>query len=186
MQKGSFMISQTDEYKKLINHRLEENMKSFKLLFEIKHYGNCISIMCQELDQIIRLLFLLNSIPSERKQFMESSINSQKWYRLNSDNKKEHISDEMLLKFTETLREWDKSIYEFGFSFKSLSNNFNYGSKNPIKSMSEQDREKLHSYITEYHNRDFPDDFTLDDLIPVLPDIIERISTNLQSYMERL
>jgi hypothetical protein len=121
------MISENDEYKKMINHRLEENIKSFKLLYGIKHYGNCISIMCQELDQIIRLLFLLNSSSNEKKQFINSSINNHKWYIVNSLNKKENITDEMLLKFTETLNGWDKSIYEFGFSFKSLSNNFNYG-----------------------------------------------------------
>jgi hypothetical protein len=180
------MISENDEYKKMINHRLEENVKSFKLLYGIKHYGNCISIMCQELDQIIRLLFLLNSSSNEKKQFINSSINNHKWYIVNSLNKKENITDKMLLKFTETLNGWDKSIYEFGFSFTSLSNNFNYGSKDPIKSMNEADRKKLSDYIIEYHIKDFPEDFSLDDLIPVLPMIIKTISSKLKSYMKKI
>jgi hypothetical protein len=142
--------------------------------------------MCQELDQIIRLLFLLNSSPSNRKQFMESSVNSHRWYIINSENKKEFLSDEVLLKFAETLSGWNRSIYEFGFSFDKLTNGFNYGSRDPIKGMSELDRSKLSNYICEYHVNDFPNDFTLDDLIPILPMIIEKISIQLKTYMEKI
>jgi hypothetical protein len=183
---GRKMIPQNEEYKKLINHRLAENVKSFKLLFDIQHYGNCISIMCQELDQVISLLFLLNSNSDDKKLFINSSINSQKWYVLNRENKKEYITDEMLVKFAESLKGWDKSIYEFGLSFGSLSKNFNYGSRDPIKSMNDFERDKLYSYIKEYHNNDFKRDFSLNELIPVLPLIIEEISKKLKIYMEKI
>jgi|GEM_PF-3999989 hypothetical protein len=180
------MISQNEEYKTLIGHRLQENMKSFKLLFDIQHYGNCISIMRQELDQLIRLLFLLHSNPEEKKQFIYSSINSQKWYIVGKDGRKEYITEDMLLRFAETLEGWERSIYEFGFSFGDLSANFNYGSRDPIKSMNDFDRQKLRKYITEYHIKDFPGDFSLSDLIPALPSIIEAISDKLKLYMEKI
>jgi len=180
------MISQRDEYKQLIEHRLKENIKSFELLFGLKHYGNCISILCQELDQIVRLLFLLNSRAEDRRLFMESSINSHKWFRMNSENKKELITEEILLKFTDTLNGWDRAVYEFGFAFNNLSSNFNYGSKDPIKSMSDVDRQNLYKYITEYHVKDFPREFTLGDLVPILPAIIKLISKNLLAYLEML
>jgi hypothetical protein len=180
------MITQVEEYKKLISHRLDENMKSFKLLFDMKHYGNCISIMCQELDQIMKLLFLLNRNKTERKQFMESSIESHKWFILNKENKKEYITDDDIAKYSESLSGWDKSIYEFGLAFGHLTNSFNYGSKDPIKSMNEIYRNMLYDYIREYHNANYPKDFTLDDLIPVLPNIFDSISLHLQSYMNEL
>lgn len=180
------MITANDEYKKLIGHRLEENIKSFKLLFEIKHYGNCISIMCQELDQVISLLFLLNSNGYNKKTFIQSSINSQKWYVISKENKKEYVTEEMIVKFAETLSGWDKSIYEFGLSFNSLSKNFNYGSKDPIKSMNDNDREKLYKYIKEFHDKDFPGAFSINELIPVLPMIIKEISSKLNMYMNRI
>jgi hypothetical protein len=178
------MISEKDEYKRMVGHRLEENMKSFKLLFDMKHYGNCISIMCQELDQIIRLLFLLNSTANHKKQFIYSSINNQKWYTTGLDHKRVYVTDDTLLQFSESLTGWDKCIYEFGFSFKNLSNNFNYGSRDPIKSMNETDRNRLHGYVKEYHVKDFPVEYSLEDLIPVLPMIIRLISNNLNNYME--
>jgi hypothetical protein len=180
------MITQNDEYKKLISHRLEENVKSFKLLYDIQHYGNCISIMCQELDQVVSLLFLLNSNSEDRRLFMQSSINSQKWFIVNKENKKVYVTEEMIVKFAETLTGWDKSIYEFGLSFSNLSKNFNYGSKDPIKSMNDFDRVKLSTYIRDYHINDFPINFSLNDLIPVLPIIIKEISTKLNDYMHRI
>jgi hypothetical protein len=180
------MIAQVDEYKKLINHRLDENVKSFKLLFEMKHYGNCISIMRQELDQIMKLLFLLNRNKVERKQFMESSIESHKWFVLNKENRKEYITEEDIAKYSESLSGWDKSIYEFGLAFGHLTNSFNYGSKDPIKSMNDIYRKMLYDYIKGYHDKDYPKDFSLDDLIPILPMIFDSISFHLQSYMKEL
>lgn len=181
------MISpKEDEYNNLITHRLDENWKSFNILLEMKHYGNCISIMCQELDQVIRVLFLLKSKRHERDQFINLSINSQKWFLLGKDNKKEYITDDIFLKFAETLGGWERSIYEFGTSFKSLSNNYNYLLKDPIISLNETERKRLYDYIKEYHVSDFPSDFSLKDIIPVLPLIFEKLSLSLRSYITQL
>ena len=180
------MISQIDEYKKIVFQRLEENRKSFDLLFGIKHYGNCISIMCQELNQVIKLLFLLNSSKNDQKQFIEASINNHKWFFVNNENRKDYITEDVLTKYSETLDGWDKSIYEFGLAFGSLANTFNYGTRDPIKSMGENDREKIYNYISEYHNGNFPRDYDLSKLILELPTILNKISINLKKYMDRL
>ena len=180
------MISPIDEYKKIISQRLDENRKSFDLLFGIQHYGNCISIMRQELDQVIKLLFLLNSTKSEQMQFIEASINNHKWFVLTSDNKKDYVTEDILKEFSETLSGWDKSIYEFGLAFGSMANTYNYGTKDPIKSMADKDKEKIFKYITEYHNKDFSREYDLGKLILELPTILNLISNNLQKYMDRL
>jgi hypothetical protein len=180
------MITPIEEYKKIVSQRLEENRKSFDLLFGIKHYGNCISIMRQELDQVVKLLFLLNSTKDDQKKFIESSINNHKWFIVNSDNKKDYITEDVFTKYSETLDGWDKSIYEFGLAFGSLANTYNYGTKDPIKSMGENDKEKIYEYISEYHNKNFPKDYDLSKLILELPTILNKISINLQKYMDRL
>jgi hypothetical protein len=180
------MITPNAEYIKLIKHRLDENWRSFKILYELKHYGNCITILCQELDQVLKILFLLKRRQHEKEHLIDLTINSQKWHLQNKDNKKEYITDGILIKFAQSLEGWEKSIYEFGFSFKSLSTNYNYLLKNPIRSLKNNEREKIHSYIQEYHIRDFSIDFTLDDLIPILPMIFELVSNNLKAYIEKL
>lgn len=180
------MITPLEEFKKIVFQRLEENQKSFDILFGLKHYGNCISIMRQELDQIIRLLFLLNSTKNVQRQLIESSINNHKWFVINKENKKDYITEEIISKYSESLNGWDKSIYEFGLAFGSLATTFNYGTKDPIKTMAENDRDKIYKYILEYHNRDFPRDYDINVLIRELPDILNIISSNLQKYMDRL
>lgn len=180
------MISEKDEYSRLILHRLDENWKSFSILYDLKHYGNCISILCQELDQSIRLLFLLKRNEFERESFIHSTLNSQKWHLPGNERKKEFITDEMLIDFAQTLTGWERSIYEFGFAFKSLSNSYNYMLKDPIRSLNETERSKIHAYIANYHSADFPSGYKLPDLIPLLPAIFEKLSTNLRSYMKQL
>jgi hypothetical protein len=142
--------------------------------------------MCQELDQIMKLLFLLSKNKIEKGQFMEASIENHKWFVLNKENKKEYITDEDIVKYSESLSGWDKSIYEFGLAFSHLTNSFNYGSKDPIKSMNDLYRNMLYDYVKEYHDENFPKDFCLDDLIPILPMILDSISLHLQSYMKEL
>jgi hypothetical protein len=180
------MISPKEEYKKIVAQRLEENRKSFDLLFGIKHFGNCLSIMCQELDQVIKILFLLNSSKNEQKQYIESSINNHKWFILNVDNKKEYLTEDIFTTFSETLNDWDKGIYEFGLAFGNLAITYNYGTKDPIKSMNDNDKEKIYKYIFEYHNAEFPKDYDLSQLILELPTIFNKISLNLQKYLDRL
>jgi hypothetical protein len=180
------MITPIDEYKKIILQRLDENRKSFDLLYGIKHYGNCISIMCQELDQVMKLLFLLNSPKSEQIQYIKASINNQKWFITNKEFKKEYLTEDVFTRYSETLDGWDRSIYEFGLSFGNMATTFNYGTRDPIKSIGENDKEKIRNYIVEYHNKNFPKDYDLGILIIELPTIFNRISVNLQSYINRL
>jgi hypothetical protein len=52
--------------------------------------------------------------------------------------------------------------------------------------MNEIDRNMLYDYIKEYHDQNYPKDFTLDDLIPILPGIFDVIALHLKSYMNEL
>lgn len=170
----------------MISNRLEENIKSFDLLYSLKHYGNCISIMCQELDQIVRILYLMNCGIDSKKQLISSSINNQKWHITHIDNQKEYITDEILVNFSKSLKGWDQSIIEFGYLFKSISVNYNYGLRDPIKSMSEPDRVAIYTYIKNYHVENFPMQFSTDDLIPILPMIMKLIGEKLNDYLNAL
>jgi hypothetical protein len=180
------MITPTKEYKNLITHRLEENWKSFKLLFDIKHYGNCISLMCQELDQFIIVLYLLKQDLYRRNHLIGLSINSQKWFIIGKDTKKEYINDDVLLNFANSLTGWERSIYEIGFIFKHLTVNSNYVLKNPILSLDEAERKLIHEYVFEYHTKELPKEYKIDDLVPILPLVFEKISDSLKSYMVNL
>jgi hypothetical protein len=174
------------EFRKIIEHRLDENWKSFTLLFNMNHYGNCISIMCQELDQMIAILFLLNRNEVERKHLINLSTNNHKWYFLDYETKKNYINEKDLINFADTLIGWDKSIYEFGLSFNKLSINFNYLMKDPIVGMSESDKSKIYTYIKTYHSYEFPVQFGLKELVPLLKEVFTIITAKIGAYLEKL
>jgi hypothetical protein len=184
--KEVYMITAIKEYQNIIHHQLEENWTSFNILFELKHYGNCISIMCQELDQYIRILYLLKQTKGIKDKLIECTLNNQKWFTVGIDNKKVYITEEQILEFTETLSGWEKGICTFGIIFRSLSNNNNYILKNPIKSLDENERLLLLEYIREYHQNDFPDNFDIENLIPILPMIFSKISESIKEYSNKI
>ena len=176
------MISPKTEYKNMIQHRLEENWKSFNILLGLNHYGNCISIICQELDQFIRVLFLLKQNSIEKENFINNSINNQKWYRIGSNGKKEYITEESISLFAKTLTGWESSIYKFGYVFENVSKNFNYVLKDPIKGLDDKERKIVSDYVKEYHDNNFPKDYTIEDLMPVFPMIFMKISNSIKEY----
>jgi hypothetical protein len=174
------------EFRKIIEHRLDENWKSFKLLFSMNHYGNCISIMCQELDQMISLLFLLNRSEVERKHLINLSANNHKWYFLDYDVKKKYINEKDIILFADTLEGWDKSIYEFGLSFNKLSINFNYLMKDPIKGMSDSEKNQIYTFIKDYHDNEFPKQFDQKELVPLLEEVFTIITKKIGAYLDKL
>ncbi len=180
------MITPKDEYRKLIISWLEENWKSFKILFELKHYGNCISIMLQELEQVIRILYLLNQPDYIRDQLINNSINNQKWFIIDVNNKRRYIKEAEIFHFSDNLTGWEAGIIEFGSCFRNISNNYNYMSKDPIKSLNDSERNSIYKYIIEYHNKEFSNDYSITDLIPVLPMIFSKISDKIKEYIRIL
>jgi hypothetical protein len=174
------------EYKQLINHRLEENWKSFKILFNMKHYGNCISIMCQELDQMISILFILNRNEYEQNHLINLSANSHKWYFLDGENKKNYIVEKDLIEYADTFVGWEKSIYEFGLSFHKLSINYNYLLKDPILGMSDIEKKHISDYIKEYHDSNFNNEFGIQELVPFLENIFTSITQRIGTFLDKL
>ena len=178
------MLKPQDEFRKLINKRLDENSKSFSILLELKHYGNCISILCQELDQYIRLLYLLKQPKNIRDQLINNSINNQKWYYLDGYNKKVSISEQDIEDFAKGLNGWEANIFEFRNVFYKITINFNYILRDPIKGLNDTEKDLIYKYIKEYHDSEFKNEYTINDLVPLLPKIFLKISDSIKGYFE--
>ena len=176
------MITQNDEYQKMIKQRLDENTKSFNILFELKNYCNCISIMCQELDQYIRLLYLVKQPAAIRDVFINNSINDKKWYSIGDDNKKAYITDKDINEFAKILTGWEAEVFEFRKVFKNLSLNINYMLRDPIKGLDDFERSVIYEYVKKYHDPEFSYKYTIKELIPELPLIFGKISDSIHEY----
>lgn len=152
----------------------------------MKHYGSCISLLCQELNQVVRVLYLLNIAPDERNRLIEFTLNDKKWYIAEANRKKKYITEETFSVFTNSFGGWEKAICEFGESFKTVSGSLTHPMKDPVTALQADERDKIHRYITSYHDRNFPANFTIDELTPMLPVVFDRIAESLRAYSIRL
>ena len=53
-------MSSTERFCQLLRKRSEENKNSFEVLFRNRLYGNCFSVLRQELDSMVNVIYLLN------------------------------------------------------------------------------------------------------------------------------
>lgn len=163
------MKTPQDELKGIVERRLGENWKSFRILYKLKHYDNCISIMCQELDQYIRLLYLIKQPYDKKEHLINCSINSKKW----------NVLDQDIEQFANGLDGWDADIFEFRNIFDKLTINYNYLLRNPLNGINESEKESIYKYIKKYHDDEFVRDYSLAELVPILPMIFNRISESI-------
>lgn len=165
-----------------MEHRLEDARKSFDILYGMKHYGSCISLLCQELNQVVRVLYLLNTAPTERNRLIEFTLNDKKWYVAEEDRKKKYITDETFAAFANSFDGWEKAICEFGDSFRTVSSSLTHPTKDPVSALGSEERDKIHRYIASYHDGNFPENFTIEQLNPILPRVFDRIAERLREY----
>lgn len=81
-----------DKFCNIVKNRSEENAKTIKLLYENQLYGNCVGILRQELDSMVRVLFLLTCEQSQRIMFIKQTLNNENKLPL----KREHTMDEFI------------------------------------------------------------------------------------------
>ena len=60
MRQAQLKMNTVDRFCKILRNRSEENRKSFDVLFRNRLFCNCFSILRQELDSMVRVIYLLN------------------------------------------------------------------------------------------------------------------------------
>jgi hypothetical protein len=63
-----------------ISDRPRENFAAFHLLFQAKVYGNTLSLIGQEIDSMIRAVYLLSVADIKyRNALIKASVNGERW-----------------------------------------------------------------------------------------------------------
>lgn len=145
-----------------------------------------ISILRQELDSMVRVIYLLNQTKIERKRLIELTLKGKKWTVLTKNGKYETLTDRKMVSFANTLQGWAEYVYKFGCSFIHLSDFHNYNSTNPFDSISQQDKNNIIRYMTQYHGGSIGKDITIDKFAGYIPAIFNKISSNLECYLNEL
>ncbi|MCT2541082.1 hypothetical protein [Sedimentimonas flavescens] len=139
-------------------------------------------IIRQEIDNLMRLDFLLYNVPKvERDALCDEFLKGQRWKKQTSKGKLIPITDKEFHELSVKRHEWASRAYQFCSKFIHLSNLWDYGEQDPFTLLPQDEHEEMRDYLSFYH--DFPGDrVTMGVLVDYLPAIYEKISGNVEEY----
>lgn len=163
--------------------RSEENRRAVTALVNANAYGQVVSILRQELDSMVRVIYLL-SIPLDRRlELISDSTEGIKWRK---EGSRAAITDKEMVDLSQKLSGWTQSVYKFGCAFIHLSSFHDYEYRDPIERLPDNERLDLISHCRHYHGGPTNDDPTFHDFIPYLPRVFDKIASNLEFYLDEL
>lgn len=163
------------KYISLIQNRSEENKKSLNLLFPQGLFGNCISILRQELDSFIRVMYLGRiSDFDERERLMNQTLLGEKWTVLTPNNKWKQITDKDMVEKANEFYGYIQYVYKFGCASIHLSDFHDYATKNPFEKLSDIEKYDIKNYLNTYHNFPVENELTVENISDHIPDVLRK------------
>jgi hypothetical protein len=145
--------------------------------------GQMIAVLRQELDSMIRVIYLLNQEPERRELLIEASVNGEKWAK---ERSRARVTDKEMVDLAQTLQGWTQSVYKFGCAFIHLSNLHDYNDRDPLIHLPVQERSDILEHCRSYHGGPSSNNAGFDALVPFLPRVLEKIARNLECYLAAL
>lgn len=177
------MTDNVEIFVRQVRNRSQEHLRAFDLVYGSGLYGQCISILRQELDSMVRVIYLLSQPIDRRNELISMSVDGKQWTRQNS---KRRLTDFEMVSVARELHGWTRSVYLFGCAFIHLSNLHDYNDRDPYLALPEGKRLSILKHCRDYHSAPTVEHPTAIDFIPILPEILKKITSNLGWYLECL
>jgi hypothetical protein len=145
--------------------------------------GQMVAILRQELDSMVRVIYLLAQSPDRRDSLIDSSVNGEKWSQHNS---KGAVTDKEMVDLAQRLQGWTRSVYKFGCAFIHLSSLHDYNDRDPLKQLPLEERDNILNHCRHYHGGPTSNEPTFLDLVPYFPRVLKKIADNLECYLKDL
>jgi hypothetical protein len=165
----------------IILKRSEENSKSIKLLYEQQLYGNCISILRQELDSMVRVIYLLSKTPYLRKILIKQTLENRIW-----KEGKLTVRDCNMVDSATNLHGWARNVYDFGCAFVHLSSHHDYLNEDPFLKLPKDKLNIIKNFMMSYQGFPKSNEINLETMIPYLLKIFEKITGTLKCHLKNL
>ncbi len=177
-------MSDLEVFCRQVRARSHEHSKAIDLLYRENIPTQVISVLRQELDSMIRVIYLLN-IPdmSYRNELIKASIDGQEWIEKKTGKR---ITDRKMAELANKLQGWTKSVYRFGCAFIHLSSFHDYKERDPLDMISAEEKKAILKHMINYHFGPRNPDPKFTDLIPYLPSVFAKIASNLEVYVKDL
>ena len=154
-----------------------------QLLAQANLAGQMIAVLRQELDSMVRVIYLLTQAPARRASLIELSVSGERWRRSGS---RSAMTDREMIEKAHALQGWTQSVYKFGCAFIHLSSLHDYNDRDPLKLLPANEREDLLQHCRHYHGGPTEPNPSFLDLVPYMPRVLEKISANLEHYLAEL
>jgi hypothetical protein len=167
-----------------IRNRSQENRKALSLLHRDALTGNIMGVLRQELDSMVRCIFLLSVIDRPyRERLIHDSVDGRPWRSKDSRSK---VTDRHMVDLSSNLHGWAKNVYTFGCGFIHLSAFHDYPDRDPFDRLTPNEHSDIARYLLQYHQFVMSERPTIRDIEPLLPAVFEKISGNLECYVRDL
>jgi hypothetical protein len=161
--------------------RSNDHKRAMQLLATANIPSQMMAILRQELDSMVRVIYLLSQDISRRTVLIEASVNGQQWMQSAGRGR---VTDREMVNLAQQLQGWTRSVYTFGCAFIHLSNLHDYNDRDPMQQLPSEEREAILDHCRHYHGGPVGSAFI--DLLPYLPKVLEKVSVNLRCYLEQL
>jgi len=175
-------MDNTERFCKIVRQRSNENKQAIALLSRAGLTGQVVSVLRQELDSMVRIIFLLSQNIDERNHLINLTLIGKKWKLRNNAN----VTDRQMVDLADTLNGWTESVYKFGCAFIHLSSLHDYTFNDPFENLEDGEINSIKTHLNNYHLFPMTDALTLQSVSPYLPMVFDKIESNSGYYIERL
>ena len=167
-----------------IRARSSEHREAIHLVHGRRLLSQVIAILRQEVDSMVRVIYLLSIADKPyRQQLVDASVNGAKW---TAKGKSGCITDREMVELAQSLHGWTQSVYKFGCAFIHLSSFHDYEHRDPLLALPENERAAILIHMRAYHGGPIGLDPPFEDLVPYLPQVFEKVASNLECYVKQL
>lgn len=132
---------------------------------------------------MVRVIYVRTQVSSRKDLLIEASVKGEKWSKENSRAK---VTDKEMVDLAQELQGWTQSVYKFGCAFIHLSDLHDYNDRDPLAQLPEDERNDILRHCRYYHGGPAEGRESFNDLIPFFPNVLDKISGNLECYLDDL
>ena len=162
-----------------VRARSWEHSEAMPVVFEQGWYSVAVGILRQELDSMIRVIYLLRERDRERRaDLIRQAVSGQKW----------KVRDKEMVEAARRLPgyPWVRQVYKFGCGFIHLSRNHDYQARDPFRALSPDQRRTIAEYLREHHDGEVSAESAFDDIIGYVPMVLGKIAFRLDGFLDDL
>ena len=181
-------MSILNDFCSVIRRRSKENQDAMNALLSVGlPLSPAFSILRQELDSMVRVIFLLNNENlEERDIYINDLMKGKKWHFRTENGKFRPIQDRDMVEISTGFQGWVNYVYRFGCAFIHLSNLHYYENDVFSSGLSDDDIADIEHYLYQYHGYNVNEELSLQSIRPYIPNVLDKISSNLEFYLDKL